>query len=90
MANTKDILRSFMEDRIAPGSMNERIGDDTSFLDSGIIDSTGVLELVDFLDEEFGVEVEDSELIPENLDSINKISAYLGSKGIPAAGTRDT
>ena len=86
MGNTKDILRSFMEERTTPGSLNARIGDDTSFLDSGIIDSTGVLELVDFLEEEFGIEVEDSELVPENLDSISKLFRYLESKGITEAG----
>jgi len=54
--------------------------DDTSFLEEGIIDSTGVLELVTFLEEEFEIEVNDEELIPENLDSINNVTAYLEGK----------
>ena len=86
MSNTKEILKSFIEERITPGSLNARIGDDTSFLDSGLIDSTGVLELVDFLEEEFGIEVEDSELVPDNLDSIGNLVRYLESKGITEAG----
>lgn len=57
-----------------------KIGDDTSFLESGIIDSTGLLELVGFLEERFGIRVADEELVPENLDSLSNISAYLAGK----------
>lgn len=63
-------------------SMGGKLDDSTSFLDTGIIDSTGVLELVDFLEEQFDITVEDSELVPENLDSVNNLSTYLASKGI--------
>ena len=60
--------------------------DDTSFLDTGIIDSTGMLELIMFLDNQFGVRVEPEEMVPENLDSINRLVAYLSKKtGKPAA-----
>ena len=52
----------------------------TSFLDSGIIDSTGILELVSFLEESFKISVEDDELIPENLGSIAAIVGYLQRK----------
>lgn len=54
--------------------------DDTSFLNEGIIDSTGVLELVTFLEDTFSIEVDDEELIPENLDSIHNITTYLAQK----------
>jgi acyl carrier protein len=57
-----------------------RLEDDQSFLDHGIIDSVGVLEFVAFLQERYGVKVEDEELLPENLDSINAVSAYLKRK----------
>jgi len=56
------------------------LNDDTSFLDKRIIDSTGILELVSFLEEELSIGVEDDELVPENLDSINNIVAYLERK----------
>jgi acyl carrier protein len=60
--------------------------DDTSFLDTGIIDSTGMLELIMFLDNQFGVRVEPEEMVPENLDSINRLVAYLSKKtGKPSA-----
>ena len=51
-----------------------------SFLDKGIIDSTGILEVIMFLDEEFGVTVEDDEMVPENLDSVNNLVKFIGSK----------
>lgn len=54
--------------------------DETSFLDEGIIDSTGILELVEFLDEEFSITIEDDELIPENLDSINNVCKFVAGK----------
>ena len=51
-----------------------------SFVESGIIDSTGVLELVAFLQNTYGIKIIDEELIPENLDSVNKILEFLRSK----------
>ncbi|UVK49468.1 acyl carrier protein (plasmid) [Mesorhizobium sp. AR07] len=50
---------------------------DTSLLDQGIVDSTGVLEIIGFIEETFGITVEDSELLPENLDSIEGIAQYV-------------
>lgn len=54
--------------------------DSTSLLDQGIIDSTGVLEVIGFIEETFGITVEDSELLPENLDSIQGIARYIARK----------
>jgi acyl carrier protein len=54
--------------------------DDVSLLDRGIIDSTGVLEVIAFLEETFGISVEDSEMLPENLDSIARIANYVARK----------
>jgi acyl carrier protein len=54
--------------------------DSTSLLDQGIIDSTGVLEVIGFLEETFGITVEDSELLPENLDSIQGIAHFVTRK----------
>ena len=63
-----------------------KLGNDDSFLESGIIDSTGVLELVRFLEATFDIKVADEELIPDNLDSISKIVAYLQTK-LPSSAT---
>jgi acyl carrier protein len=54
--------------------------DGASLLDRGIIDSTGVLEVIFFIEENFGITVEDSEMLPENLDSIERIANFISSK----------
>jgi acyl carrier protein len=54
--------------------------DDASFLEEGIVDSTGVLELVMFVEEMFSVTVEDEEIVPDNFDSVNQLAAYIGHK----------
>ena len=79
MSDQKDKIRAFVVENFLFGS-DENLEDNTSFLDEGIIDSTGILELVNFLEEEFSITVEDEELIPENLDSINNVTAYLVQK----------
>ncbi len=60
------------------------LAEDASLLDRGIIDSTGVLEVIAFLEDTFGIEVADDELIPENLDSIGQIAAFVERKLKPA------
>ncbi len=59
---------------------NGQLTKETSFLESGIIDSTGILELVSFLEETYEIVIEDEELIPENLDSLNNINSFLKNK----------
>jgi len=54
--------------------------DDASLLDRGIIDSTGVLEVITFIEDTFGITVEDSEMLPENLDSIERIANFVARK----------
>lgn len=54
-----------------------RYSNDDSFLEKGIIDSTGVLELVSFIQQEFGIQINDEDLIPENLDSVNNVAAFV-------------
>jgi acyl carrier protein len=51
-----------------------------SFLDKGILDSTGILEVIYFLEDDFGIKIEDEEMIPENLDSVNNILSFLKRK----------
>ena len=57
-----------------------KLGQEDSLLETGVIDSTGVLELVAFIEETYGIKVEDEEIVPENLDSISNISSYIASK----------
>ena len=63
----------FREDR-------ESVADDESLLEAGLIDSTGVLELVAFLETEFQIRMADAEIVPENLDSVRSIAAYVRRK----------
>jgi acyl carrier protein len=56
------------------------LGEDESFLERGLIDSTGMLEVILFLEESFGVKVADDEMVPENLDSVNRIAAFIERK----------
>ena len=70
-------LRQFVSDNFLFGKTNGTVGDDDSFLEKGIIDSTGVLELVAFLEERYGIKVEDRDLVPENLDSISNLTRFL-------------
>ncbi len=60
------------------------IADNQSLLDSGVMDSTGVLELIAFLEKTYGVSIADEEIVPENLDSIDNMTRYLATK-LPAA-----
>lgn len=53
---------------------------ETSLMDSGVVDSTGVLEIILFIEERFGIQVNDSEMLPENLDSIGRIAEFVARK----------
>ena len=77
MVDTVNIIRTFLFDNYM---IEDELDNDDSFLEQGIIDSTGILELIMFLEETFNIEVEDEEVIPENLDSVNKISQYISRK----------
>ena len=72
-------LRSYMSENFLFGRPFD-LGDDDSLQDAGIIDSTGVLELVTYLETSFGVSVGDEELLPENLDTINRLARFVSSK----------
>lgn len=72
-------IRDFIVENFLFGD-GATLTEDTSFLGEGIIDSTGILELVFYLEETFGIKVEDDELIPENMDSIRNIKTYLHRK----------
>lgn len=57
-----------------------QLGYDDSFLERGLIDSTGMLEVILFLEESFGIKVADEEMVPANLDSVNRIAAFIERK----------
>ena len=80
MQTVGEELRRFVVDNFLFGQDDQKISDDDSFLDTGIIDSTGVLELVAFLEEKYQIKVHDDDLVPENLDSINRLVRFLDKK----------
>jgi acyl carrier protein len=78
MSAPRERLRSFIVDTFFVDDFQ----DADSFLKSRIIDSTGMMELVAFLESDFHVKVADAELVPENLDSIDNLVAFLKKKGV--------
>jgi acyl carrier protein len=84
-AETERKVRKCIEDNFLFREDRLGIGDGESLLDAGLIDSTGVLELVAFLEGEFGLRMADAEIVPENLDSIRAIVAFVEGKHAVAA-----
>jgi len=80
MQATAQEIRQFVVDNFLFGRDGDGLGEDDSFLENGIIDSTGVLELVAFIEEKYGVSVLDHELVPENFDSLRNLGHYLDRK----------
>ena len=72
-------IRTFISENFLFGDVVQ-LDDDTSFLEAGIIDSTGVLELISFVEETYNIKVDDEEIIPENFDSLQNVSDYLEQK----------
>ena len=79
MSNVKNIIKNFIIENYLFGD-DDGLENSTSFLDEGIVDSTGILELITFISEEFSIIVEDEELVPENFDSIDNVTAFIGRK----------
>ena len=77
--NNIDKVRAFIVDNFLFGD-DSSLKDDSSFLQEHIVDSTGILEIITFLEEEFSIIINDDELLPENLDSLNNIDAFLKNK----------
>ena len=75
----KQELRQFVIDNFLFGRGWGTAGRD-SFLENGVIDSTGVLELISFLEERFGLKLEETDLTPDNLDSIDKVTRLVESR----------
>ncbi len=76
----KSVLRQFFVEKALPLAKITSFKDDDSFIESGLLDSTGVLELLQFIEERFAFRVADDEIIPDNLDSLNKLVNYVGRK----------
>ena len=82
MSDLLNVIIQFIRDNFIAGRSDFVIDPDQSLIEKGIMDSTGVLELVEFLESTYSIKVEDDELIPENLETINNILKFLKTKGI--------
>ena len=73
-------IREFIVSNFLFGQSADALTDQQSFLESGIIDSTGLLELVSFVEQRYGIAINDRELVPDNLDSLKNISEFVARK----------
>ena len=78
--NLEQDIRNFVTENFIFDGNEDQMDNSQSFLETGIIDSTGMLELVSFIEEQFNIKMEDDELIPENLDSVNNVVNYITKK----------
>jgi len=78
--DAKSVLRKFVTENFLGSAAVDSFEDADSFLEKGIIDSTGVLELLEFIEEKFRFRVEDEEVVPANLDSLDNLAAFIKRK----------
>ncbi len=75
----RSTIRAFILDRFYV-PQPERLADADSLLETGVVDSTGVLEIIGFLEEHYGIQVENAEILPENLDSVDRLTGFVSRK----------
>ncbi|OIQ75353.1 D-alanine--poly(phosphoribitol) ligase subunit 2 [mine drainage metagenome] len=80
MTTIHNQIRQYVDDNFLLGARDLQYGNSDSLLDLHILDSTGVLELILFLEQTWGIQVADTEMLPENLDSVDAIAAYVQRK----------
>lgn len=76
----KGQIRQYIAENFLFSDDGNQLSESASFLEEGIVDSTGVLELVMFVEETFGIVVEDEEIVPENFDSVAQLAGYVQRK----------
>jgi len=74
------VIKKFIAKNFLFSDDESIVGEDQSLMSSGTLDSTGILELIMFVEEKFEVKVADEEMLPENFDSVNAIAAYIAQK----------
>lgn len=80
MQDIKVQVRQFIADNFIMGAEGVTLGDDDSFLEHQVLDSTGFLELIAHLEERYGIKVLDDEMVPENLDSVRNVAEFVARK----------
>jgi acyl carrier protein len=85
--NTQERVRQFILENFYVSDRAD-LTDEISLLDSGVVDSTGMMDVILFLETEYGIHIEDHETVPENLESISQIAVFVGDKLRTAAPSR--
>lgn len=85
MSNVNSEVRDFIIENFLFGDTVQDLGDDISLIEAEIVDSTGILELVGFVEKTFEIEIADADIVPANFDSIGRISAFVDSRRITVA-----
>ncbi|MEE9616129.1 MAG: acyl carrier protein [Anaerolineae bacterium] len=80
MRNVEETIRTYIAENMLFSDDGYPHSDSASFLEEGIVDSMGILELMMFVEENFHITVEDEEVVPDNFDSVSKMAAYIRSK----------
>jgi acyl carrier protein len=80
MVTIKDKVRTFIVDNFLFGDKSYQLADTDSLIENDIIDSTAVLELVAFIEDDFGIAMVDSDVVPANLDSIERLSSFISAR----------
>ncbi len=80
MSSVEQTIKTYISNNILFNDNGYPYPDDASFLDKGIVDSMNVLELVSFVEKQFGIAVEDQDLVPDNFDSVSRLADYVRRK----------
>ncbi|AUX79784.1 MULTISPECIES: acyl carrier protein [Sinorhizobium] len=79
----KEKVRTFIIDNFLFGDTSYELGDTASLIENDVVDSTAVLELVAFIEDQFGIAMTDADIVPANLDSLARIAAFIEVKAVP-------
>jgi len=80
MQKIKQEIREYIVDSFLFGDNETSFADDDSFMENGILDSTGILDVILFIEEKYNIKVEEDETLPENLDSLNNLEKFIVHK----------
>jgi acyl carrier protein len=78
--SARNEIRAFIIENFLFGDEGSMLSDEMSLIDNDVVDSTGILELVSFLEERFGIAMADADIVPANLDSLIRISSFVERK----------
>lgn len=85
MSSVTNEVRDFIVENFLFGDTSQDLGDDVSLIEADLVDSTGILELVGFVEKTYGVTVKDADIVPANFDSIGRIAAFVDARRVTEA-----